>query len=184
MKKEQPKSLAPLLEALLFAYGEPLELTRLAMLAGAEENVIRSALGKLSHEYKNRGIAILENNEMYQLGTNPEYISEIESLVKGDTHEELSRAAAETLAIVAYKGPMTRAEVEHIRGVNSSFIMRNLLFRGLIERAENPNDLRSPHYRMSFDCLKYLGIKNIEELPQYKEFRNELFLSAKESVSH
>ncbi len=181
MKKEQPKSLTSLLEALLFAHGEPLELTRLAKLTGVRENIIQSVLGKLAHEYQNRGIAILEKNEMYQLGTNPEYASEIESLVKSDTHEELSRAAAETLAIVAYKGPLTRAEVEHIRGINSSFIMRNLLFRGLIERAENPKDLRSPHYRISFDCLKYLGIKNSEELPQYKEFRDELFSSPKES---
>ena len=93
--------------------------------------------------------------------------------MKSEFSEELSRAAIETAAIIAYQGPITRAEIEYVRGVNSSFILRGLLMRGLVERIENPKDARSYLYRISFDFLKHLGLTKIEDLPQYQEFRQE-----------
>ena len=77
----------------------------------------------------------------------------------------------ETIAIIAYKGPLTRLDIEYVRGVNSSFIIRNLLMRGLVERVENPKDARSYLYKVSFDFLKHLGVTGIEDLPQYQEFK-------------
>lgn len=176
VKKVSPvkESLVPLIEALLFTYGEPITLVRLSKILKTDEKKIKSALGELEKEYGSDRFVILEKDAMYQLGANPKYAAYIEELVKADVREELSRAASETLAIVAYKGPLTRAETEHVRGVNSSFTMRNLLLRGLIERMENPKDARAHLYRISFDCLKYLGVKKSEELPQYVEYKAEL----------
>ena len=93
--------------------------------------------------------------------------------MKSEFNEELSRAAVETAAIIAYQGPLTRVDIEYVRGVNSSFILRSLMMRGLIERVENPKDARSYLYRISFDFLKHLGVVRIEELPQYEELHKE-----------
>ncbi|MBI2055882.1 MAG: SMC-Scp complex subunit ScpB [Candidatus Sungbacteria bacterium] len=178
------KNLPAIVETLLFAYGEPMALAHMAKLLEEEETEIKAALRELEEAYGTDRFVILEKDGMYQLGTNPAYAEYVAELIKRDMREELSRAAAETLAIVAYKGPLTRAEVEYIRGVNSSFSMRNLLLRGLVERTENPKDARSPLYRVSFDLLKYLGIKKGEELPSYAEFRAELASVVKEAATN
>ena len=75
--------------------------------------------------------------------------------------------------IIAYKGPLARIEIDYIRGVNSAFVLRNLTMRGLVERIENPKDARSWLYRVSFEFLKYLGLRSIEELPHYMELVKE-----------
>ncbi len=173
-KTSPAENLSAVFEALLFTYGEPLSVSKLAKLAMCDEKKAQGALKELGDSWRDRGLVILEKDGEYQMGTNPKYADYAESLVKNDMHEELSRAALETLSIVAYKGPLTRAEVEYIRGINSSFTMRNLLLRGLIERTENPKDARSPQYRVSFDCLKYLGIKKIQELPEYKDLETKV----------
>ena len=79
----------------------------------------------------------------------------------------------ETLAIIAYKGPLTRAHIEYVRGVNSSFTLRNLVMRGLVERMENPKDARSYLYGTSFNFLKHLGVARPEDLPRFEEFKKE-----------
>jgi segregation and condensation protein B len=83
--------------------------------------------------------------------------------------EALSPAVSEVLAVVAYRGPLTRAQIEYIRGVNCCFTLRNLAMRGLVERKENPDDSRSYLYEISFDFLNSLGIKKVQELPEYEE---------------
>jgi len=93
----------------------------------------------------------------------------VHKLVKNDLEEDLSRATLEVLAVVAYRGPISRAQIEEVRGVNCSFTLRNLLMRGLVERVENPNDSRSYLYKISFDFLKHLGLGNVKELPNYEE---------------
>ena len=81
----------------------------------------------------------------------------------------LSSVALEVLAIIAYRGPITRSEIEEIRGANSSFILRNLAIRGLIERKENPLNNRSYIYEVSLDLIKSLGLKKITMLPNFEE---------------
>ncbi|MBI2099909.1 MAG: SMC-Scp complex subunit ScpB, partial [Candidatus Vogelbacteria bacterium] len=78
------------------------------------------------------------------------------------------------LTIVLYKGPLTRAEIDYIRGVNSSFILRHLSIRGLVERIPNPKDARSFLYRPTFDLFQHLGLSKIEELPEYGELISQL----------
>lgn len=159
------------IETVLFAYGEPMSSEKLAKLTGAKKEEAMDAINDLKTDYEGRGFVILEKDGTYELGSNPEHAGVIEKLMKSEFSEELTRAAVETLAIVAYKGPLTRAEIEYLRGVNSSFILRNLLMRGLVERIENPKDARSYLYRISFDFLKYMGVSKIEDLQGYEEFR-------------
>ena len=161
------------IESILFVTGEPVSLKKLEKVLGASPNEISSALNELAADYKNRGLVILKKEDEFQFGTNAENSGLIEKLVKSEFTEDLTRAALETLTIVAYKGPLTRSEIEFIRGVNSSFIVRNLLLRGLIERIENPKDARSYLYKISFDFLKYMGIMSVEELPGYEELRKK-----------
>jgi len=166
-------NLKSILESILFAYGEPITKDRLVKLTKADKEKIEAALRELKEEWKGRGIVLLEKDDEFQLGSNPENSKYVEELMKEEFTTELSRAALETIAIVAYKGPLTRAKIEYIRGVNSSFTLRNLLMRGLVERTENPNDARSYLYKVSFDFLKYLGLTNISDLPSYNEFQKE-----------
>lgn len=159
------------IESILFATGSSVSLAKLEKVLGVSSHEISSALNELAEDYKNRGLVIIRKEDEFQFGTNPENSALIEKLVKSEFTEELTRAALETLTIVAYKGPLTRAEIEFIRGVNSSFTVRNLLLRGLVERIENPKDARSYLYKISFDFLKYMGLKSIEELPGYNELK-------------
>lgn len=164
-------NLKSIVETILFVHGEPMALDKLAQITKIQKEAVLKALNELKKDYEGRGLAILAKDERYQLGSNPENTKYIEYLVKNEFSEELSRAAIETVAIIAYKGPLTRVEVEYVRGVNSSFTLRNLLMRGLVERIENLKDARSYLYRVSFDFLKHLGVTQIEDLPQYEEFK-------------
>jgi len=168
------------IEALLFIHGEPMSTEKLAKTCGASKNEVVEAIAQLTTDYTDRGFIILEHDNKYQLGTNPRFTDIIEKLIKNEFSEELSRAALETAAIIAYKGPMTRVEIEHIRGVNSSFTLRNLAMRGLIERTENPKDARSYVYQISFDFLKHFGLTKREELPHFEEFQKEKIEIAEE----
>ncbi len=165
------KNLKSIIETILFVYGEPISLTKLAKTAKAPEEEIKQALEELEKDCLERGLAILWKEDQYQLATNPDNKEYAEDLLKGELGEDLSKAALETIAIVAYKGPLTRVQIEYIRGVNCSFILRNLLMRGLVERIDNPKDSRSYLYKISFDFLKHFGITKIEDLPGFEELR-------------
>lgn len=159
------------IESILLIVGSAgVSLKRLREILGQDENQIRQAISELIENYSSHGIRILQKEDEWQFGTAPEESKTVENLIKSEFTESLSRASLEVLATIAYKGPITRAEVEHIRGVNSSFSIRSLLLRGLVERIENPKDARSYIYKISFDFLKYLGIEKIENLPEWDEY--------------
>lgn len=166
-------NLKSIIEALLFVHGEPIKLEKLVKITKTKTEGVKTAIQELFKEYAERGFTLLEKDDMYQLGSNPACAEAIEELVKDEFSEELSRAAVETLAIIAYRGPLTRAEIEYVRGVNSSFTLRNLLMRGLIERIESPKDARSYLYRISFTFLKHMGISRPEALPQFNQLTKE-----------
>lgn len=161
------------IEALLFIQGEPLAISRIAKITGQEKTNIQSALQELAAEYRERGIVLIQSDDAWQFATHPGAKAAVEKLVTSELSDDLSRASVEVLSIIAYKGPVSRADIEYIRGVNSSFIVRNLLLRGLISREENPKDRRSYLYRVSADFLKHLGLGRIEELPQYGTLREK-----------
>ena len=103
------------------------------------------------------------------------------------TKEELSRdigkAGLETLSIIIYRGPISRREIDYIRGVNSTFIIRNLLIRGLVEKVQAEKDQRSFLYKPTLELLSFLGVRNFEELPDYAAVRVELekFMTAEQT---
>lgn len=160
-------------ESILFVQGEPLAISRLIKITGAKKSEVEQALSELKEEYRERGIVLIQNGEEWQLATNSQNKEAVEKLITADLKQELSRPALEVLAIAAYKGPISRAGIEYIRGVDSTFSLRNLLMRGLVEREENPQDRRSYLYRISVNFLKYLGASDIRELPQYEELHEK-----------
>lgn len=166
-------NLKSIIETILFVRAEPTSVGMLAKLTKRNKKEVEGALADLIEEYKERGFTLLHKNEQWQLASNPANADVIEDLVKSEFTQELSRSSLETLVIVAYKGPISRIEVEYLRGVNSSFTMRNLLMRGLIERVENPKDARSYHYQVTFDFLKNFGLTHMDQLPRFEEFKKQ-----------
>ena len=162
------------IESVLLISGEGMNINRLTKLLKEKRSHIELALNELEGDYKERGIRLLHKDEEWQFGTAPENTEIIESLVKSEFTEDLSKASLEVLSIIAYKGPITRAEIEYIRGVNSSYSVRNLMLRGLIERIDNPKDARSYLYSISMEFLKYLGVEKDENLPQWEELHKVL----------
>jgi len=158
------------IESILFLSGEAVKISRIAKITGAPKPEVENALMLLEGDYqaKNRGIVILRKEEEAQMSTSPENAEILEQLVKSEIQENLSKAGLEVLAIVAYRGPINRLEVEAIRGVNCSFTLRSLLMRGLLERIENPKDSRGYLYKISFDFLKKMGLERIEQLPDFE----------------
>lgn len=160
-----------IIESLLFAAGEPLEIKKISEILSLDDAETKNQIHTLASEYEseNRGLAIILDSQKAQLVSSPQNASFIGRLIKTEFEEELSQAALETLAIIAYRGPVSKVEIENLRGVNCSFILRSLALRGLVERKENLLDRRSHIYNVSFDFLKYLGVNSLEKLPGYKD---------------
>lgn len=164
-------NLKSIIESLLFISGEPIKIKKLAKLCGKSVPEVENALMKLQNDYRKGGLRILKKDLKVQMVTAPETAAYTQTLIKSELQEDLSRASLETLAVIAYRGPISRAKIEDIRGVNSSFILRKLLIRGLIERIINPKSRRSYLYRISFDFLKKLGIEKVGDLPDYNNLK-------------
>lgn len=162
------------IEALLFFKGGSMEVKELVELLGENKENIENALNKLKENLSVRGIKLIQKEDEVMLATPKEMSGLIEEMRKGELTKDLGKAGAETLAIVLYKSPVTRAEIDYIRGVSSTFILRNLLIRGLVEKASNPKDQRSFLYKPTLELLSFLGIKNIEELPEFDKVQGEL----------
>lgn len=155
------------IESILFFKAEPISVKKLAQILKVDEAAVKEALQVLKNNLSGRGVTLLEKDDEVMLGTSPEASGLIEELTKEELTKDLGRAGLETLSIVLYRGPITRSGIDHIRGVNSTFILRNLMVRGLVEKVPNPEDQRSFLYRPTFELLSYLGISRVEELPEY-----------------
>lgn len=164
-----PKEALAILDALLFMAPEPLSLVALSKLTGFDISDIQKMLEDLRDLYNQpgHGIKLVEVANGYQLVTRPEYHSYVEKLQRRKTKEHpLSRAALETLSIIAYCQPVTKAKIEAIRGVRVDHVLDTLLERGLIEetgRGEGPG--RPVLYGTTTFFLEYFGLKDLSELP-------------------
>lgn len=154
------------IEALLFYKGEPLSRQEIAKILKVTESDVEEGLSQLKNSLDNRGLAILEINSEYTLGTRKEASEILEELRKEELNKELSKASLETLSVILYKGFATRGDIDYIRGVNSSFILRNLLMRGLIEKATDKEDTRKLVYTPTMKTLQYMGITSLDDLPE------------------
>ena len=162
------------LEALLFWKGESVTAKKLATFLKVSEEEVNRALETLEEKLSGRGIVLIRNNDEVMLGTSPEMSSVIEELTKEELTRDLGKAGLETLSIVLYKGPIKRSQIDYIRGVNSNFILRNLLIRGLVEKIQAPDDQRAFLYRPTIEHLAHLGIIKIEDLPEYQSTTTEI----------
>ena len=166
------------IEAILFWRGEPMTRKKLSEILEVGQNEINDGIEKLKENLLNRGIVLVEKENELTLGTNPEISELIEKLQKEELNKELSKASLETLSILLYKNGTTRAEIDYIRGVNSSFILRALSVRGLVEKSVDPNDSRRFIYKPSLNLLSFMGIKSIEELPEFNDINKTIEESA------
>lgn len=159
-----------LLESLLFVAGEPAAVTRLATALDVSEERVGEGLAKLEELLSARGIRLQRHREAVQLVSAPEAAAAIETFLGLDLNTRLSRPALEALAIIAYRQPVTRPQIEAIRGVNSDAVIRTLLSRGLIEEVGRLEQAGRPIlYGTTFAFLQYFGIDAVEELPPLEE---------------
>jgi segregation and condensation protein B len=169
--KSSPKANAPLvrkIESLLFVASRPLNLKKITEEVGGEKNEVGQALEEFSEESakQSRGVQVMEIDGEYQMSTNPDSSKMVKNFLKDEITGELTRPALETLTIVAYRGPISKPELEQIRGVNCSLILRNLMIKGLVE-AKAADKGGEALYNITFDFMRYLGIKKTSELPDY-----------------
>jgi segregation and condensation protein B len=160
------------IEALLFVEGSMAkkELSKLLQVELAEINAAVASLSAL----QGRGIVIIDDGKNVELRTAPSVAAKIEELRKEELSRDIGRAGLEVLAAILYRGPLTRAEVDFIRGVNSSQTIRTLLMRGFVRKVQNPIDERSFLYEPTTDILGQLGIVSMHDLPDYEEVRAKL----------
>lgn len=172
----EEKKLISVLESLLFVSGSPQPVKKLAKILKISPEKTRELLSSLAEDYKTggRGLRLLQKDDEAQLATAAECAPWLSEMAKMDFEEDLSRSSLETLTIVAYRSPISRSGIEAIRGVDSTYTLRNLMLRGLVERYENPTDQRSYLYRPTFDFLKYLGVEKMEDLPNFGELSKKL----------
>ncbi len=168
-----------ILEALLFAAGdEGLSLQQIASVLEVTVEEARDTVADLTREYENedRGIYLVEMAGVYQLATKKEHAPYLKKLVESPSVHTLSQASLETLAIIAYKQPITRIEIEAIRGVKSERPIQTLASKALIKevgRAEGAG--RAYLYGTTSEFLDYFGLKSIEDLPQIEDDQEEGF---------
>ena len=120
------KDLKSILESLIFVAGKPINIKKIAKLVGIKPQEAREKLEHLQEEYQDRGIQILFRDDLVQMVSDPDSALYVKKLLTEEIEENLTRAALETLAIIAYRGPIIRSGIERIRGVNSVYILRNL----------------------------------------------------------
>ncbi|HLP43895.1 MAG TPA: SMC-Scp complex subunit ScpB [Candidatus Nanoarchaeia archaeon] len=161
------------IEALLFWKGEPLKIKEIAKILVMEPEDVEPVLEKLEKSLSGRGISLSRNGDEVMLYTAPEASELIKELTKEELSRDVSKAAVEVLALVIYHGPIAKRDIDYIRGVNSSYIIRNLMVRGLIERSDSGND-RSFTYQPTFELLAHLGVSKKEDLEDFAAVTKEL----------
>lgn len=166
-------ALKGVIEAILFVSERPLKITEIAEVLGQDKKEIRAALQELKREYEDgkRGIAIREVGEGYKLFTNPCYTSAVEKFVASSMRGYLTQAALETLSIIAYKQPVTRAQISFIRGVNSDSVVKSLQDKELIAESGRLNVPGNPILYVTTDkFLESMGLRSLKDLPPLEKF--------------
>jgi segregation and condensation protein B len=161
------QQLVKIVEGLLFVASEPVSVHHLASAIECEVTQVEAALEQLKESSQPRGVRIQRQGNKVQLVSAPELTDYIERFLGLSISGKLSTAALETLSIVAYRQPVTRPEIEAIRGVNSDGVLRTLLSKGLVEEVGRLDTVGHPTlFGTTFEFLRYFGLENIEALPE------------------
>jgi len=161
------------IESLLFISNQPFSIKKMVDLTKSEKIKIEKVIQELMTEYnkEGKGIAIQRIGDKVQMVTSAENSKLVKDYIKEETTGELTRPSLEALTIIAYRGPISRAEIEQIRGVNCVIILRNLLMRGLIEVKEDKKKMQMM-YNITFDFLEFLGLNEQSQLPDFEKLNS------------
>lgn len=164
------REIQAIIEAVLFASGDPVEIEHLADIVDVDKRSLREILKKMmdNYNYERRGIHIIRMEDSYQMCTRGEYFEYVSRLAEPPRKQNLSNAALEVLSIVAYKQPVTRSSIEHIRGVNCDYIVNRLIERNFIEekgRLDAPG--RPILFGTTQHFLRSFGVASLDELPEF-----------------
>lgn len=168
MKDKSFEEVCSIIESLLFVHGDPLSIKDISEIIEEDEIYIEEVMDRFEkiYENSNRGIKLFKIEDKYQLGTKPENEIYIVKLLRTNQRQSLSQAAIETLAIISYKQPVTRIEIEEIRGVRSDKAIQTLLDKELIKESGRLEVVGRPIvYGTTDNFLKQFGIERLEELP-------------------
>lgn len=159
------------IEGLLFYKAAPQKKRTIARLLDVEEEALTSGIAALRERLQGGATRLVETETELQLVTAPELSSFIDELRREEVRGDIGKAGAETLAIILYRGPVSRAEIDSIRGVNSSYILRNLMVRGLVERSKQGSGFT---FAATPQLFAHLGIERKHELPEYAAVMDQL----------
>lgn len=159
------------IEGVLFYKAAPIKKSTLLKLFDVKEDQLESALNALSQRLNNGATRLIQTTNEVELVTAPELDELIDGLRKDEMRRDIGKAGAETLAIILYRGPISRVEIDRVRGVNSAFILRNLQVRGLIEKSTAG---RQTQFQPTTALLAHLGIKDRTEAPDFENVMNAL----------
>ena len=169
-----PSDTATKLEALLFALGRPLSRAEVAKFLDIPRDGVEPAIESLATSMEGRGVVLVDDGKEISLRVGGSAAELVETVRKDEYSRDIGKAGLEVLAAVLYRGPLTRAEVDFIRGVNSSQTLRTLTMRGLLRRIPNPRDERSYLYEPTAELLATLSVGSVKELPEYTEVQAKL----------
>jgi segregation and condensation protein B len=162
--------------SILFVSAKPVSLAELESSLEASADEIKQAVSEIAANNSESGIILLAHNDKLQLATNPQNSAAIKKFLSLEMREKLSDAALETLAVIAYRQPVSKAEIENIRGVSSQYTIRQLLIRGLIEKTGSPTDRRVQNYRTTLEFMQHLGLQSMQDLPDFEEITKNIQL--------
>ena len=162
------------IEAFLFTEGGALSMRKLASLTKLKEPELKAALADLATRLEGRGLTLIQTDTEVSLAVSADSAEAVRAAYQSELEKDIGDAGVEVLAIILYRGPSTRAQIDYIRGVNTSSTVRNLLSRGLLERTGNPEDGREYLYRPTVELLAHLGVKNMSELPEHEKIAQEI----------
>ncbi len=171
------KELEYALEAVLFASGDPVSAGKLCAVLGIGEDVLEDLVSKLSdfYDYERRGIRIIKLNDSYQMCSRADYSDYIRAALETRRAQSLSQASLEVLAIIAYKQPTTKAAIEQVRGVDSTYTVNSLADKGIIEECGKLDVPGRPIlYRTTDSFLRSFGLTSLEQLPLIAGFADPM----------
>jgi len=162
------------LEAILFSEGGPVARKKLAQMLEISLEQLSAEIASLAQKKQGSGIAVIFTDQDVALAVSREAAPTVQAVFERELGKEIGDAGLEVLSIVLYRGPSTRAQIDYIRGVNTSWTIRTLAARGLLERVANPVDAREYLYRPTVELLAHLGVTEEQQLPEYAKIANEL----------